>query len=334
MSTWLSWLVLIDFGEFLSKYAKPVWQAVLTAAPAGTFLANTPGRKLYDALLAATYTDTALGDPQRSLAWALQEIQKYKDGLEATKLEYAEPVAEDPADPLPALTRPTLPFPPFRFPLHETNLGPLVETDSGPTLDDLVTDALDPNPEVLPPPLPLGAAMASLDASEPVWFVIRCVFERPNCVPITAPLLSEATRPFQMAAFFDPEAPARPIRINLPMDTTPAGLRKFDRNTAFMISDALCGQMNRMGSMTLADLVLSVLPWPLHRDLPKGSVESCETNGDPSGLICSLSIPIITICALILLMIIVTLLDFIFRWLPFFILCFPAKLFGSKEAGT
>jgi hypothetical protein len=118
------------------------------------------------------------------------------------------------------------------------------------------------------------------------------------------------------------------------MDTTPAGLRKFDRNTAFMISDALCGQMSRMGSLTLADLVLSVLPWPLHRDLPVGSVQACEEGGDPSGLICSLSIPIITICALILLMIIVTLLDFIFRWLPFFILCFPARLFGSKEASS
>ena len=35
-------------------------------------------------------------------------------------------------------------------------------------------------------------------------------------------------------------------------------------------------------------------------------------------MICSLSIPIITICALILLMIIVSLLDIIFRWLPFF----------------
>ena len=33
-------------------------------------------------------------------------------------------------------------------------------------------------------------------------------------------------------------------------------------------------------------------------------------------MICSLSIPIITLCALILLIIIVTLLDFIFRWLP------------------
>ena len=71
-----------------------------------------------------------------------------------------------------------------------------------------------------------------------------------------------------MAGFFDPDAPARPIRIALPLDTSPAGLRKFDRNTAFMISDMLCGQIDRMKGMTLGDLVLSVLPWPFHKDLP------------------------------------------------------------------
>ena len=48
-------------------------------------------------------------------------------------------------------------------------------------------------------------------------------------------------------------------------------------------------------------------------------------------MICTLSIPIITICALILLMIIVLLLDFIFRWLPFFIICFPLPRFKAKS---
>ena len=49
-------------------------------------------------------------------------------------------------------------------------------------------------------------------------------------------------------------------------------------------------------------------------------------------MICSLSIPIITICALILLMIIVSLLDVIFRWLPYFIICFPLPKFKTKPA--
>ena len=40
-------------------------------------------------------------------------------------------------------------------------------------------------------------------------------------------------------------------------------------------------------------------------------------------MICQLSIPIITICALILLLIIVALLNIVFWWMPFFRICLP-----------
>ena len=152
--------------------------------------------------------------------------------------------------------------------------------------------------------------------------------------PLDPPVLSGPTAAFQMAGFFDPDAPARPIRIALPIDTTPAGLRKFDKNTVFMISDALCGQIQRMRGITFGDLVLSVLPWPFHKDLsskvPK--MGPCKTGGGVElGMMCTLSIPIITICALILLMIIVLLFDFIFKWIPLFIMCFPLPKFKAKS---
>ncbi|HNE02108.1 MAG TPA: hypothetical protein PLQ18_10405, partial [Plasticicumulans sp.] len=41
------------------------------------------------------------------------------------------------------------------------------------------------------------------------------------------------------------------------------------------------------------------------------------------GMLCSFSLPILTLCALILLMVIVALLNFVFRWLPFVYLCIP-----------
>jgi hypothetical protein len=47
-------------------------------------------------------------------------------------------------------------------------------------------------------------------------------------------------------------------------------------------------------------------------------------------MICSLSIPIITICALILLLIIVNLLNIVFWWLPYFKICFPIPM-GSSD---
>jgi hypothetical protein len=137
-----------------------------------------------------------------------------------------------------------------------------------------------------------------------------------------------------MAGFFDPDAPARPIRVALPIDTSPAGLRKFDKNTAFMVSDMLCGQIDRLKGLTLGDLVRSVLPWPFHKELSVPEKGPCTDPNDASlslGMICSLSIPIITICALILLMIIVNLLDVIFRWLPYFLICFRLPGFKAKE---
>ena len=47
-------------------------------------------------------------------------------------------------------------------------------------------------------------------------------------------------------------------------------------------------------------------------------------------MICSLSIPIVTICAFILLIIMVKLLDTIFNWIPFFRICFPVPNFRGK----
>lgn len=161
---------------------------------------------------------------------------------------------------------------------------------------------------------------------------MRLVYERPGCAPFHEAVVSEATPPFQMAGFFDPDAPARPIRIGLPMDISPAGLRKFDKNAVFMMSDMLCGQVDRMKGIGLADLVLSVLPWPFHKDFNVADKGPCKQQDMSLGVMCSLSIPIITICALILLTIIVSLLDFIFRWLPLFIVCFPLPGFKARKA--
>ena len=44
------------------------------------------------------------------------------------------------------------------------------------------------------------------------------------------------------------------------------------------------------------------------------------------GVLCSFSIPIITIVALFLLMIFVVLLNIVFWWLPFFRICFPVNV--------
>lgn len=248
----------------------------------------------------------------------------------------------------------TTPWPGFLFPLADPQAdGPLPPTKPGISLstnpDPLVAARTNAQmrvdylvalieaalpvevPAKTPPPLIAAQPVMRIDAL--TYFVIRCVFERPNCGPLQPMVISDPTEPFLMAGFFDPDAPARPIRIGLPVDTTPAGLRKFDKNTAFMISDVLCGQIDRAKQLGLGDLVRSVLPWPLHKDLDVPDKGPCtDDTGFSLGMICSLSIPIITICALILLMIIVNLLDIIFHWVPYFIMCLPFPKFDGKKA--
>ncbi len=302
----------------------------------------------------------ALGDVPVSLREALAKCGASPDGLN-TELERRLESVDRSYNRYSADSRAA--WPGFLFPLADPNapndapLPPVAalatlnpEEQSELTLDDnpvandplerldkltvLVLRALrDDNPDPAPEPAVPIAAIAPANALEG-WFVIRCVYERPACEPLHGEVMSGPTEPFQMAGFFDPDAPARPIRIGLPIDTTPGGLRKFDKNTAFLISDTLCGQIGRLKGLTLGDLVLSVLPWPFHKDLPSlGSEgEPCKTDGGVSlGMICSLSIPIVTICALILLIIMVSLFDFIFRWLPYFIICFPLPGLKAKK---
>jgi hypothetical protein len=158
------------------------------------------------------------------------------------------------------------------------------------------------------------------------------VFDRPRCGALMPPVVSEPSEPFVMSAFFDPDAPARPVRIALPVDTSPAGLRKYQKSASLLISDVLCGQVGASRTLTLGDLVLSVLPWPFHKDLPEPKVEPCKSGDLGLGMVCSLSIPIVTLCAIILLIIIVSILDIFFRWLPYLFTCFPLPLRAKEQA--
>ncbi len=226
--------------------------------------------------------------------------------------------------------------------LFETKSRPNIPVPNAPNpyvtaLDNitaLIIRAIDAEANENAPPLPFAQQLSQTMSQKPEdsgLFVLRFVHVNADCGPLHPPTLSTASEKFQLASFFDSDAPARPIRITLPMDTSPAGLRKHAKGTAFVMSDMLCGQVQRAKGLGLVDLVRHVLPWPLHKELNVGDGGGCKNGtGVDIGMICSLSIPIITICALILLIIIVTLLDFIFRWIPWFIMCFPVPKLKGK----
>ena len=160
-------------------------------------------------------------------------------------------------------------------------------------------------------PGPEHANVPKLDPKAAALYRIRCVYARPECGPLHDDVISAPTEDFQLASFFDADAPARPIHIALPID--PNDLRGSAKNVSVLLSDAMRQQVSRA-----ADLA----------SLMKGSLGSGESFN--VGLVCSFSIPIITICALILLMIIVSLLNIVFWWLPFFRICFPVGLKAGR----
>lgn len=358
----MSWYILLDLSKYLSQYLPNLWAVILDATKNANDLSDpnevklynalngmTPSAPLKTALANAVYTQNSVAASMlvalRKLAnegWG-EKLERVADGYDRNAPDALWPTFLFPlADPEQTPPLPDATIIPAPTPADESGEAEALDQPSTPqavrdrqkrvdNLVALVVRAL-PAEDAARAPAPPLASQPVLDAHAG-QFVIRCVYERPLCGPLDPPVLSGPTAPFQMAGFFDPDAPARPIRIALPIDTTPAGLRKFDKNTVFMISDALCGQIQRMRGITFGDLVLSVLPWPFHKDLsskvPK--MAPCKTGGGVElGMMCTLSIPIITICALILLMIIVLLFDFIFKWIPLFIMCFPLPKFKAK----
>lgn len=355
-----AWYALLDFAKLLHQYIPNVWEAIMNRplssplTPAQTVLIDallgTEIDNTYSDALLQPYTEAEVASPAvaHNLHEALQKIQgglpfnqSLADSLEQNLETTVQPYDRDPFSSASE-------WPGFFFPLADpAQAGPLPPPKVGvPENPDALTAALeridnlvalianalpDPGSEKTPPLLIATQPVMGIDG--PTYFIIRCVFERPNCGPLQPAVISDVTEPFLMAGFFDPDAPARPIRIGLPVDTTPAGLRKFDKNTAFMISDVLCGQIERAKGLGLGDLVRTVLPFPLHKDLDVPDKGPCtDADGLSVGMICSLSIPIITICALILLMIMVSLLDIIFHWMPYFIMCWPLPKFNAKPS--
>jgi hypothetical protein len=282
-------LVLLDFQNFLLENAPAVGNAIKNATaptPSG------PALTLYNTL-ASTMVMNQDTSALVSLAEAMRKAKDKEPGFEVATLQ--------------PNTTPALPSGYPRVSLLHANARALMAKDGQGirVIQTLVAPALT-TPAASP-----GPRAPAKDPASPVgnlWFVARCVYVRPRCGVNAQPLVSDPTEPFQLASIFDPNAPARPSQVALPLDTTPAGLRKHDKSVAFMISDELSKQMARIKGL---------------KELTEGDV------GDPGfslGMICSLSIPIITLCAFIVLMIFIALLNIIFWWLPFFKICFPIPM--------
>ncbi|GAA2153610.1 hypothetical protein GCM10009826_13040 [Humibacillus xanthopallidus] len=185
----------------------------------------------------------------------------------------------------------------------------------GPTVQDpffaLVSDAMgapDPAPDPASGAGPASAADPQVGPSRNAVYAVRFVYQRPRCPDPQRLTMSALSPTFRLAHFHDPDAPFRENRIVLPVDTSLAGLRKFPQAVKVEVSAQLRKQMERIQDVKLGDLDDGSVPGEKDVSL---------------GMVCSLSIPIIAICALVLLMIVVSLLNLVFFWVPLFKKCLP-----------
>lgn len=134
--------------------------------------------------------------------------------------------------------------------------------------------------------------------SPAAWYVLRLVYEHEPCRPV----LSAAAGPVQFAKLFDPDAPARKVRVELP---DISNLRKFKRGVGMEMPPSLRQVTDR---------------------LHKGMIDEEGLNpagGWELGMICSFSIQIIMLVAFVVMFIFLFMLNFVFWWLAFLKICFP-----------
>ena len=201
---------------------------------------------------------------------------------------------------------------------YNLNANKLTGLTEDTRLRGRVKAALEESPETDPgaAPLPKFAPTSGGDLTEPAdRYVVRYVYERAQCDPPHLHV-SRPTKAFELAPFFDPDAPGRNIRVGLPVDVSIAGLRKFKKNVGFIMSKELNRKLDSLKGQEKATL--------------DNEASASEDFTLDIGWICSFSLPIITLCAFILLMIIVILLNLVFWWIPLLKICFPIPLIAKK----
>lgn len=177
--------------------------------------------------------------------------------------------------------------------LHRAFQEALAESPSPSAVSQEVVDLL--QDQVVPAePDPETAADGGV-------YVLRLVYERPECPPV----VSQPTPPLTFARFFDPDAPARHIRIELP-SIAMKDLRRYKRGVGMQMTPELRDVMKRV-----------------QKSMLDGDGLAGSAGGWELGMICSFSLQIIFLVAFIVMFIFLIAFNFIFWWLPFLKICFP-----------
>ena len=300
--------LLLEFASFLNDSFPTSWQAV-TRGGSVTAANQTLFAALATTVAGTTVATDTQGQPLAGPTYVSQIM--WLDALTATWAQADWLSGESvPVPPNPLAVDLNHPSQPLQPPQPTPGIAQIPTICT--TLEKLVHSA---SPE--PPatgssnvPGPVLATVPKFDPSHPTEYVIRCVYRRPECGPV-GDTLSGPTESFQIAPFFDFDAPVRPVTISLPQVQKLSDLRKFQKNVNFLFTKELHAQMDR-----IIDLK-STMAGTLNQPQP-GSADGLNVRW-----VCSFSISIVFIVALFLLLMFVIMLNLFFFWLPFFEVCLP-----------
>jgi hypothetical protein len=309
----ISLFILLDLGDFLQKKLAEVFNALTSTSGAnlpndGTYVQR---QALLDELRKITVTFYKNGDQTQmdsnfALSQAITQLRPF--------LGLAQGQGNEPSDVYDVSLGHTSAFidvnylaPPGPYPPNLPQPPNLPPGQNGGRLYNLFANALAEDRSNKKNWLTVPPELTEVIKAEPEMgdvFFLRLVYEHAPCDTV----LSDTTSAFTFAKFFDPDAPARPIRIELP-SIRPKDLRKYKRGVGLQFSPELKNLVNRVNTGMLQN---------------NGPLSPADPNVNLSiAFICSFAIPITFLVAIIVMFIFLILLNIIFWWLPFIFICFP-----------
>jgi hypothetical protein len=283
----MSLYLVLDLADYLSRALPQLWEAVRNEDTA-PIVGSSAQQALYTVLgdidiiedSSSTSLRQALANRQDDLGLVAGEGEEPNvtydvRGVATSQLEAPDPPSDPPQT------------------LEQAVREALADDESGYTMSEEMRGILQNMVEPAP---------AAGDTAPAQRYMIRLIYEySPDCPPI----VSESSQLFTLAPFFDSDAPARQIKLELP-SIKMQDLRKFKRGVGMQMSPELRSLMGRV-----------------NEDMIEGG-ELSEGGAQWSlGMICTFSLQIIFLVAFIVMFIFLILLNIVFWWLPFLKICFP-----------
>jgi hypothetical protein len=286
-----SLFLILDLSDWLQRHLLPVYQAIISGTPptAG------PANNLYQRIKLVSVQTTTPNGPAATIGLdrAIKDLDTFVPLVTGTEMDGPATTYD--------LLAATLPSNWLDGPATAASLANLARaalSGAVPVVPSELQGLIKNDP----------VAVAGTPGGAGPTYVIRTVFSHEPCRPV----LSVPTRPFEMARALDPDAPARPILLQLP---DVSNLRKFKRGVAIEMSPNLRRLMDR------------VTP-----DILKGGGLGPDP-GVQLGMVCAFSLQIIFLVAFIVMFIFLILLNIVFWWLPFLKVCFPVPVPPSTPRG-